>query len=997
MANFFQDIIDKYKGKKLTTKVSDLPMSLNADKTTSVAELPYSLKDNFFQDVVDKHRIEPSITKNISSLGELGKKAFSAVETRLQETPIGSLGKYLTKQPLTTKEQEEVMQLAQSDLTSTLQRVGMQTLQKTTPTILSKLDDMFAKKPKTQQIKERIVETGKDIATQWSDRFAPIKRLVSKAEVISNKKILPDDNPYVASRLFAGVGGKIDNALDNLGSIIKNSKIDKPNLSKFLTLQRMVERGERGFSNPLELTANEAKKGLNELKQIVGENNWKTLHQTANKLYEYGNELLDYSRKAEIIDDKTFDIIKSKNQKWTPFDVVDYLENQMSSIPSGSKSFSVGVQDAVKKMIGTTKEIADPLESLVRRTYKVINLAERNKVAKKIVDLRKLTPELNELIKPIKYGGTELNVIPKGYDKISVFEAGTKVDYAVPQEIAESIKGLTQQSVDFVNKFFSYSAKAFRAGTTILNASFFIPNALRDYHTAKVMSKYGFNFVDYLKGFSQTISRGNMYKLWKESGGTFATRMAVYSGYPAEKALKNITEGTAKKAIKTIFNPFKLLNTIASVVEEAPRVAVFQKAFKKGAQISEAALESRQATIDFAKMGSKMRVANSFIPYLNARLQGTLNIARILKEKPIRAIPTIAYTVSIPTILSYLHNRKQEGWEKIPQWEKDNNWIITTGTFKNSDGEIVPSYIKIPKGDIGRVFGNPLESLLTFIDTKDSKSIDRLALEMFSDISPVPFYEEGKMQVGKSLSSITPPLPKTIFETKTNKELFTGLPIVPESRVKASPKYQFKASTTETAKIIGEALNISPAKLQYGLKGILGSVTSQALQGADVVLRKIGKAEPSKLTTKEKLMYAPITGRFFGARGGEEDKEKLEKLDDLEREATDRRIEADIKAQKFLDEIKKTPKEERATLIKDTLLNMNEYEVEKVKNLLKDQVKDIEHLDSKAKALPVKERTKYILDEIKKTPKEERATLIKQMIEKGILTDNILKEMQRYW
>lgn len=855
---------------------------------------------------------------------------------------------------------------------------------------LEKIDTMFAGKKTTQAIKDRIVQTGQQLQTDWTDSFAPIKRLTQKAEEISGTKVLPEQDPYTAARLFAGSGGKVDLALDRLGNILKTGGTSQDALSKYLTLERMAERAERGFANPGGITAQQARQGLSELRRGMSLDLWANLQNTAKRIYQYGDDLLRISREAGIIDDETYKVIKEKNQRWAPFDVIEYLENKVSDIPAGKKGFSVASQNIVKTLEGTEKEIANPLESLIRRTYQVINLAERNNVAKKIIDLRKVAPEMNEVIKPIKFGETDLNAVPKGFQKISVFEGGTKVDYAVPEEIAQTITGANRQTADLVTKIGAGLAKVFRAGTTTLNAGFFIPNAIRDFQSAAVNAKYGFNFTDYVKGFMSVIKQDKYYKLWQKSGGTFATRMDVFRGQPAQKALKNITEGTAKKVIKTIVNPIKLLSAVGEVVEETPRLGVFRKALQKGAGTTEAALESRQATVDFAKSGVKMKVVNSMVPYLNARLQGTLNLARVLKERPVSAGLKIAGTVIAPTTLAYLWNRQQPSWDKIPQWEKDNYWIIVTGEFKNSDGETAPSYIKVPKGDIGRVFGNPVESALQFADKKDAKSIDRLALEMFSDVSPITFYSEGKWQGGQAASAVLPPAPKTGVELLTNKSLFTGSSIVPRSKEKASPKYQYGAGNTETMKMIGQALNISPAKWEYAIKGILGTAAAQPLQLSDFVLRKAGAAQESELTPQEKLMYAPVAGRFFGARTSEGEKE-LDKLSDLEREAADRAIEKEIEAKDIISILKKGNLEQVAEAQK----NIDEDLRDKIRDLIRQEALGISYEESKLKNLPIKERAKYIISKINELENEsDIQNFVLRMKSLGLITTETRKEMR---
>ena len=82
---------------------------------------------------------------------------------------------------------------------------------------------------------------------------------------------------------------------------------------------------------------------------------------------------------------------------------------------------------------------------------------------------------------------------------------------------------------------------------------------------------------------------------------------------------------------------------------------------------------------------------------------------------------------------------------------------------------------------------------------------------------------------------------------------FTGAPIVPEYMQDLSPRYQFRENTSEAYKRIGDALNVSPLRMQHYARGFFGYIESMAMVGADAIL-----------WDEEKWGERPFPTEFFG-------------------------------------------------------------------------------------------------------------------------------------
>jgi hypothetical protein len=86
-----------------------------------------------------------------------------------------------------------------------------------------------------------------------------------------------------------------------------------------------------------------------------------------------------------------------------------------------------------------------------------------------------------------------------------------------------------------------------------------------------------------------------------------------------------------------------------------------------------------------------------------------------------------------------------------------------------------------------------------------------------------------------------------LVENATNWNFFGEKPIVPQSKENLLPYMQYGKYTTETAKIIGKALNWSPSKIENFVRGVSGGTGQYGLEAMDLALSMIsGKEEKGK-------------------------------------------------------------------------------------------------------------------------------------------------------
>lgn len=741
------------------------------------------------------------------------------------------------------------------------------------------------------------LDASPDAARAWrgyrtaaTDRYAPIYDIVRGINLPAN------DDPYIAARVFAGHYGKVQNRLDDLqetlspfASTADPRKWGEQNtlrkaFKEHAVLERMREQAVFGIDKfPGNMTSGDLIARQKALEATLTTEQLQRIKATEPKLTEFSNSLLAEAQDSGLISKKTHDYLVKKHQKYLPLHVLGGKLEAMEGVGSGS--LQVSKPDILFSMTGSNKQVADPVESLVRNTYRIMNQAERNRVAVKIADLSKL-PQMQGLVSEVKHAA----VLPEGFGKITAWRNGEKHTYALPAAVADAVKAMGREDADLFTKWASKSSAALRYGATTANVGFIPSNAIRDFMTSKVVARgQGSKFTvgDWIGGLASSLKKDQAYRDYLESGASFAGYFQ--SNQPLKTSAKQMFRGKSLQAAQTISNPLQLVGWIGTQVENAPRIGAYKRAVQEGLDPIEAAYRSRNLTVDFAKAGNITKIANLWVPFLNARMQGSINMGQAFfnSENPAAAWATATSLVGIPAVLTYLHNTRRypEIYRDIAQFEKDNNFLMVYGDDTDERGNPT-QVLKIPKGDIGRTMANPLESYLQFMDGYDPKSMDALFLDMTSDISPIPFSREGQPSLTSVASGIMPPTMKAGAETISGVNFFTGRRIDPIGweLEGVSPKEMYYHDTPKWAVKMSEAL--AQANINYSPLRIINAVGTQ--------FGGLGRqvADPERA-------FGTVSGRFVGARGGARERQELDQLNKILtshadiRAREDRKLEAD--------------------------------------------------------------------------------------------------------
>lgn len=728
--------------------------------------------------------------------------------------------------------------------------------------------------------------------TSVFDKLYPIKEAI---DAVGGTDKASED-PYIAARLMAGVSGKADHML-NYGTFdFKTMENNGPSLKAILEPIGNDLDGFRAYSasvRALELEGRGVKTGFDlEAAQQVSEEGAKTYGLAMKEIGQYQSRVAAYLRDSGVMSKDAYAAMLDANKLYIPFQRV--MDDQGPGI--GTKSLQAS--NPVKGIKGSMREVIDPIESVIRNTYLLTTMAEKNAVGTKLVDLLKggeekvlegsdktpapMDTALTNFLKDEGVKNPEAlsqfikeATKPAGQNEIRVFRNGKAETYTLDPELARSFKGLDVETANMLEKFASMPASWLRAGAT-LTPDFIARNLVRDFQSAFVNSTKGFfSPLDTYQGLKAALTKNETFQEWLKSGGANAMMVSMDRRYMQDNLEKlTQTTGLMSRAWNVVGDPeagffdktkavAKLpgqaankylldpLRTFSQYAEMATRLGEFKGVMeqqqKDGSSFPEALAKagysSREVTLDFARIGAGMRAMNMITAFFNAQVQGADRLARAFIDSPASTGLKIGLGVTTPSVLLWWAHQGDADYKEIPDWEKDMFWILPPVNIPGFG----KTYIRIPK---------PFETGVMF-----GSSVER-ALDMYFADKPDAFKKFADSMIKALMPSAIPTIGVPFLEQFANRSTFTDRTLIPADMEKHLPEYQYTPYTTEVAKKLGQIIGAfpgisdskteqttmggvsrsltSPILIENYLRAWTGNLGTYALNAADSALRAAG-------------------------------------------------------------------------------------------------------------------------------------------------------------
>jgi hypothetical protein len=921
-------------------------------------------------------------------VGFLGRKYGPTISSKWQSA-MASLEKTAAGKKITKKK---------SQIEETLSYIGQK--------------DTF--KQKTAKITLKGIESLRKTEAKLIDRFAPGKRIETRIAQAKGKPLSETEKIYRDMRLFTSVSDasaekKVISLIDKIGNF------DEPTKRKSIAWMAQldfIDRARLGQKVPGNQSLDDLILGLKKLSQEIGPDDMKNVAKIKQAFYNHNVSLLQERVKAGLISEEFKNVLLKTHPNYIRHDVI--LAADERAAQGLSSSLNVPKTD-IMKAIGSAKNIKDPLEATIGQTQIATRVIEKNKILNNFVKAQEqynLFPGMEKVYQTIKTPEGFRKVAasmnykpPSGFDVISLFRNGKKETWQVPADIAAAIRNIDAPITPGWWKFLTTPQRILKKGATQYNLSFALPNKFRDKQTAALTSKAFIESLAQKTGVSPkfiNLTDKKLKELYKSSGGYGASIFKEGES----KILTDLGKFGMNKTLSSS-NPAKIINEVNNRIETSTRMVVFKSALQRGLSAKDAALISRDATIDFAKMGSWMKPLNQAIPFLNARVQGFINLPRAIIANPETFARMQMYTAVYPTLATHQHNRRFESYKNISQYFKNKYWIIMTGETDGVDSYTgdpikVPQFVTIPKGEGQTLVSGPIQYYLEKSDGVDFRKTSEMIADTIGSASPLEFQTWGGGNAWLTLAGQLGPGVSIPAGLASGKVPYTGMQIVPESRETAEPYMQFTKYTPEVVKEAGKILNVSPAQIDFIISSF-GGLPQDVLKAVDIAYGVVrdGKLGGNSITETPwgSLTQIPLARRFVreSAERGSEREFRYQQKEEIQRESETEKLKVYDVAEEIWQEMNKKETEEDKLNYLNSLGEELTPEIKKRIMYLKGQRQAVESLKPTDS---VDLRAKYILQRLeemkaKELPREDRVKFLDELEVSKILTPIVKQKIQQ--
>ena len=691
----------------------------------------------------------------------------------------------------------------------------------------------------------------------------PINKFVEAVIDKTGKELPYEDNPYLLARSAASSAksrstmllddkGKPTDVIEALNKVYNNKlkyavtlqdilkEVDSVKFSKDYLRSNGYKDNRQAFSTylvakrRLELQSIHKEYNRSMEKNIAAsivENAPKEFISASEKVHQHFDNVLSILEDSGIISKEQHNTLAEKYKNYVPM----YRDRSMEDVKIPGykpKSGLANVTNPIKGLneYGSNRNVIDPLDSLIAYTQKSVDAAERNKVGlalSRLKDVEGIGSYLEE--RPDLEGkGSPENFV------FTVWENGEKKSYQTAPELYDAMVNLSLPTFNTVEKVFMTPAEVMRAGATGTPA-FGLFNLARDTLTSVLYSNN--TTIPVIEPIGNT-----MYGLWEALRSNYHKKSSLYrefevAGVPMTTRIstersslkwQKLQEAPGVKLGTMLYKGFQKLN---QSLEEAARLGEFAAGRRKGKSIQEAGLEAKEITTDFSRGGSLARKYNRYVPFFNAAIQGTDRLIREVKAHPVRLGARVGTAIILPALFEWVAFYDEDWYQDVPQDIRDNYFIARIGD------EIVKT---------------PLPQEVSFLAGGFKRSLSKLL-----DDNPDAMNKWAANTLDTMLPDYIPAFMKPFIEWQSSYNFFTEKNIIPVSLQNLPDKEQYDIYTSMTAIKLGQALNVSPKKIDNLIQnvGATGAVTLNAMIG-DYALGRENEL-PAKYMNEQ-----PIIGRF---------------------------------------------------------------------------------------------------------------------------------------
>ena len=285
------------------------------------------------------------------------------------------------------------------------------------------------------------------------------------------------------------------------------------------------------------------------------------------------------------------------------------------------------------------------------------------------------------------------------------------------------------------------------------------------------------------------------------------------------------------------------LEKLQAASDAASRTALYELTLKETGNEALAIRKAREI-INFDTQGASAysTFLRQTVPFMGVQMIGLNNLykglvlgQRLSDKEASAAKRSIIYhgtQIAVLTMLYTMLVGDTDDYKRLSDTERNRNFIVPgTGLAIPVPGDGLGYLFKVIPEQIARY------TLAEGLESKDMGS--KAGRALWKGFTNLGSFESYIPVVGS-------PLPKTFVELVLNENWYTGNPIVGKSKEHLDPADQYTDTTSEIAKQLGKALNLSPLKLDYVVRAMSGQMGGFVMAMSEAAVNSAqGKVTPS--------------------------------------------------------------------------------------------------------------------------------------------------------
>lgn len=371
-------------------------------------------------------------------------------------------------------------------------------------------------------------------------------------------------------------------------------------------------------------------------------------------------------------------------------------------------------------------------------------------------------------------------------------------------------------------------------------------NMPRDIQTAYTYFD-GYNPLPLIKGIGSAYLNSFRHAAGKSVAPYFSEYLSMGGGGAGVWQGQESYVSDMRKKLNTVnpksFNMFESIAFVSNTIEMGPRFAMYVHLREHGRNQQQAFYEAMDLTVNFRRHGTVSRDINKVSQFFNASVQGVDKSVRFFtgedikgtnpKQRAMAVKKRVGMYIAISAALAAMNyainntdDEKKKYYQLMSSYTKNSYFLIPL----NEKGE----YFAIPKARELSVLTSMFERILEYSLGGNKHAFDdfysywgeNCLPNIISEFVQFPFRiaDNGLNQaiedtVAGVLGSMG--IIGVLAENMANRD-FLGRPIVSNTYKERMPKDQYDAKTSEFAYLLGNALNVSPKKIDHFADNTLG-------------------------------------------------------------------------------------------------------------------------------------------------------------------------------